>query len=207
VASRTRSDFRRWIPCPTPSLALRVRLRGRHCCLGFAASAQLPVTRSPAKLLARSSHLAGYSPERLGHVPSINFCNCVDYPARPRAAKTPPFDRGGEPPRGRWCRSCEASPAELLQPRGPSPHRGGSRRPVRRPYRRSRFTPTCRTSNTPRCLPAPTPVRKERRLATTRKPDARRRQAWPLPAPWTCLGAVVRELARQARNGKTVRAL
>lgn len=47
-------------------------------------------TRSPTSLRARSNRLAGYSPERLGHVPSINFCNCVDSRARPRAVQTPP---------------------------------------------------------------------------------------------------------------------
>jgi hypothetical protein len=76
---------------PHPLLALRARLPGRHCCLGFAALAQLPITRSPASLQARSSRLAGYSPERLGHVPSIDFCNCMDSQARPRSAETPPL--------------------------------------------------------------------------------------------------------------------
>jgi len=72
---------------PHPSLALRARLKGRHCCLGFAASAQLPITRSPALQQARSNHLAGYSPERLGRVSSIDFCNCMNSQARPRLPK------------------------------------------------------------------------------------------------------------------------
>lgn len=72
---------------PHPLLARRVRLRGRHCCLGFAASAQLPITRSPASQQARSNRRAGYSPERLGHVSSIDFCNCMNSQARPRLPK------------------------------------------------------------------------------------------------------------------------
>lgn len=107
---------------PHPLLALRARLPGRHCCLGFAALAQLPNTRSPTWLRTRSRRLAGYSPERQGHVSSIDFCNCMDSQARPRSAETPPFERDGKPPHGGWCRSCETPPAELLQPRGCSPH-------------------------------------------------------------------------------------
>lgn len=166
-------------------LARRVRLTGRHCCLGFAALAQLPITRSPASLRTRSSRLAGYSPERLGHVPSIDFCNCMNSQARPRSAETPPLERDGKPPHGGWCRSCETSPAELLQPRGRSSHEEtcGTRRDVR-----------CVALDLPQPVLPQTPIvahqhppssGKGRRRATIRMLNARRRRAWPLPAPGT----------------------
>jgi len=169
---------------PHPLLALRVRLRGRHCCLGLAALAQLPITRSPASLRARSSRLAGYSPERLGRVPSIDFCNCMDFQARPRATETPPLVRGGKPPHGGWCRSCErhqlgwyssgvacprrerATPAATsVTPRWIFPNLSYPRHPLS-------LTSTCRRSE-------------KQRRAAKRMPSARRRQAWPLPASRT----------------------
>jgi hypothetical protein len=183
-------------------------MRGRHCCLGFAASAQLPVTLSPASLQARSKRRADYSPERLGHVPPIDFCNCMNSQARPRSAKTPPLEPDGKPPDGRWCRSCETSPAELLQPRVRAPQRGGLRRPLRRPSRHIGLSPTCRTSDIPCRSPAPAADRNRRRQAARRMLAARRRRAWPLPAP-RCRhpNAVTGELARRARNAEASRAL
>lgn len=170
---------------PHPLLALRVRLRGRHCCLGFAASAQLPVTRSPASLRVRSSRLAGYSPERRGHVPSIDFCNCMNSQARPRMPK---------PRRMNAVASHRTVGGVVLARRHQlSSHSPGFARPTKE------ACDTAATSVTPlRFVPNLSYLRHPLSLTSTRRrleqatvgghtdPDARRRRAWPLPAP-TCL--------------------
>ena len=48
-------------------------------------------TRSRAGLRARPSSLTGYSPGLPGHVPPVDFCNCVDPQAQPRPLQTPPL--------------------------------------------------------------------------------------------------------------------
>jgi hypothetical protein len=169
---------------PHPLLALRVRLRGRHCCLGLAALAQLPITRSPASLRARSSRLAGYSPERPGHVPSIDFCNCMDSQARPRATETPPLLTVASHRTVGGVALARRHQLGWYSP-GVARSRRSLQRPPRRPSRRFGFSPTCRTPDTPCRSPAPAAVRKKQRRATKRMPSVRRRRAWPLPAART----------------------
>jgi hypothetical protein len=165
---------------PHPLLALRVRLKGRHCCLGFAALAQLPITRLPASLQARSNRLAGYSPERLGRVSSIDFCNCVNSQARPRLPK---------PRRMNTVASHRTVGGVVLARRHQlSLHSPGFARPTRGP------TTTAATSVTsPRVYPnlsylrhplSLTSIRRHLEWATANdhtEPGARRRRAWPLP--------------------------
>jgi hypothetical protein len=71
----------------SPLLALRMRLGGRHWSLGLAASVQLP-TRVHLHLcklgLGADRLFTGADP---GHVPPIDFCNCVDFRARPPISK------------------------------------------------------------------------------------------------------------------------
>lgn len=168
---------------PHPLLALRVRLKGRHCCLGFAASAQLPITRSSASLQTRSNRLAGYSPERLGRVPSIDFCNCMNSQARPRMPK---------PRRMNTVASHRTVGGVVLARRHQlSSHSPGFVRPTKR------LTTTAATSVTPpRLYPNLSYLRHPMSLTSTRRrleqatvgdhtdPDARRRRAWPLPTPY-----------------------
>jgi hypothetical protein len=126
AAFQTRSAFHRWIPSAPPLAGAEGATSGPPLMPRLSRLGPASDTRSPTSLRARSSRLAGYSPERLGHVPSIDFCNCQDSRARPRTAQTPPFVRGGKPPHGGWCRSCETPPAELLQPRGQPPPKEAS---------------------------------------------------------------------------------
>jgi hypothetical protein len=44
---------------------------------------------------ARPTALAGYSPGLVGHVPLVDFCNCMDPQAQPRPRQTPPLVHGG----------------------------------------------------------------------------------------------------------------
>jgi len=164
-----------------PLLALRVRLKGRHCCLGFAASAQLPITLSPALQQARSNRLAGYSPERLGRVSSIDFCNCMNSQARPRLPK---------PRRMNTVASHRAVGGVVLARRHQlSLYSSGIARPMKR------LAMTVATSvASPRVFPNLSYLRHSLSLPSTRRrleqatmgdqtePDARRRRAWPLPA-------------------------
>lgn len=69
VALPVRSAFHRWIPSALAELALDDDLSGRHCCLGFAASTQLPPRVHPLAR-ARPGCLAGYSPEH----PKATWC-------------------------------------------------------------------------------------------------------------------------------------
>jgi hypothetical protein len=73
-------------------------------------------------------------------------------------------------PHGGWCRSCETSPAEFVQPRVRTPHERDLRRPLRRPYRRLGFPPTCATSDTPCRSPASAAKWNNQRWTTTRTP-------------------------------------
>lgn len=69
VAFPVRGAFHRWIPSALPELALGDDFPGRHCCLGFAASTQLPPRVHPLAR-ARPGSLAGYSPE----LPKATWC-------------------------------------------------------------------------------------------------------------------------------------
>jgi hypothetical protein len=166
---------------PHPLLALRVRLRGRHCCLGFAASAQLPITRSPALLQARSTRLAGYSPERLGRVPSIDFCNCMNSQARPRMPKPRRCKCGGK--------HRAVGGVVLARRHQLSSYSPGFARPTKETcedrcdVRMSppRLSPNLCYLRHPLSL---TSIRRRMEQSTVddhTDPDARRRRAWPLP--------------------------
>lgn len=73
TAFQAQSAFRLRVPStPLPAHAGNEG-RGRRWYLSFAASAQCP-TRAHAQVVrARPNHLAGYSPELIGHVPLVDF--------------------------------------------------------------------------------------------------------------------------------------
>lgn len=159
-----------------------MRLRGRHCCLGFAASAQLPITRSPASQLARSNRLAGYSPERLGHVSSIDFCNCMNSQARPRMPK----------PRRVYAVASHRTVGDVVLARRHllSLHSPGVARPTEETCDDRCVVRYAATAFPQPVLPQTPPVTHQRRRCLEQAtvgdhtdPDARRRRAWPLPNP------------------------
>jgi hypothetical protein len=142
AAFQARSAFRRRIPSARgPCWRLDRGRLGRHWCLGFAASAQLPARVHAQALRARPNHLAGCSPELRGHVPFVNFCNVRDPRARPPIRQTSPH-LGWQATPQQAAPPLRAVPAGLLQLRGLP----GSRRtlaPASTSARRSGFSPTC----------------------------------------------------------------
>jgi hypothetical protein len=102
----------------SPLLALRTRLGGRHWSLGLAALVQLPTRVHP--------HLCelGLGADRLftgaypGHVPPIDFCNCVDFRARPPISKLHRFLPTAEAEARRMTPPGGATPAGSTEPRG-----------------------------------------------------------------------------------------
>lgn len=124
AAFQARSAFRRRIPLAHgPCWRLDRGRLGRHWCLGFAASTQLPTRVHPQVLRARPNRLAGCSPELRGHVPFVNFCNVRDPRAQPPIRQTSPHLRWQATAR-RAAPPSQAVPAEFTQLRGQS----GSRR-------------------------------------------------------------------------------
>jgi hypothetical protein len=82
----------RCLPPKGPSRpAARLRsprdLSGRHWCLGLAASTQLPTRVCPYGYGLGPRRLAGYSPERRGHVPPFDFYSCMELRAQPRVLR------------------------------------------------------------------------------------------------------------------------
>jgi hypothetical protein len=75
AASQTQSAFRLRVPSTPPPARAGSEGRGRRWYLGFAASAQCPTRVHAQVVRARPNPLAGYSPELLGHVPLVDFCN------------------------------------------------------------------------------------------------------------------------------------
>jgi hypothetical protein len=81
-------------PPPRSALMLgtktsRPPLIPRFCHLGSASN-----TLSHAGMRARPRSLAGCSPGLEGHVPLVDFCNCMDPQAQPRPRQTPPLCHG-----------------------------------------------------------------------------------------------------------------
>jgi hypothetical protein len=131
----------------------------------------------------------------------------MDSQAQPRATETPPIERDGKPPHGGWCRSCETPPAELLQPRGCSPHEEAhnDRRHVRTV-----------ASDLPQPVLPQTPLVAHQHPPPSGTDDDERPHGFSTPAGAE-LGlsqrqrripdALTGELARRARNAETSRAL
>jgi hypothetical protein len=118
-------------------------------------------------------------------------------------------ERGGEPPHGGWCRSCETSPAEFVQPRVRTPHEGDLRRPLRRPYVAASAFPQPVLPQTPPVAHQHPPPNGT--INGGRPHGSRRPQAPSLASPnllsVSTQNALTGELARRARDAETSRAL
>jgi hypothetical protein len=111
--------FRRQDPAPAPHAGGGVRAQAATGTLVLPPKSPASDMRSRAFLPARPTRRAGYSPERVTHMPPVDFCNCHDPRARLRAAQTPitwmqwqATARSGAPI------PCETATAVLSQPRG-----------------------------------------------------------------------------------------
>lgn len=183
VAFQTRSDFHRWIPSAPPLAGAEGATEGPPllpwlCRLGPAS--EHAFTRIAASQVQPPSRLfTGATGPRAVH----RLLQLYGLPSTTSNAETPPYEHGGKPPHGGWCRSCETSPAEFVQPRVRLPH--------------EEACDAAATSVTPlRFVPNLSYLRHPLSLTSTRRrleqatvgdhtdPDARRRRAWPLPAPF-----------------------
>jgi len=90
AAFQTRSAFHRRV------LAAPLRAGAWSECIAAATDASVWPPRLSFRhaftrwLRARPSSPTGYSPGLPGHVPLVDFCNCVDPQAQPRPPQTPP---------------------------------------------------------------------------------------------------------------------